>query len=545
MAAVASDPSLTAVCSFARANVDRVKPLLKQLGISRIPAVVLLAPGGQVLDTLRANSQVVRDAILQHSAALAPALRTPLATTSPSEDHAAAHLAAAKAEFLNQYGVLYGYQGWLEQHYQQEVGGRLGPTRHYLDYTGSALYPSSLLQAVYSNLMTHTYGNPHSAAAAASGAQLGSAGSSADSAGPAAASAAVVEEAALAVLRHVNADPAQYQVVFTRSAAPKRRRAGSLPPLLPPAAPEPAAAGGAEAAHYHLLAYPAEDNFAGVIYPLHWINQVGRYPSGLGALVVRTELVPLLHKVYFGGGSVALATPEGCWHVAKCDPAAALTDGTPNFLGAAALSLAYDNWDSRGGMKAVQEHTQALTSWLDQHLPSLHHSNGSPLLLLYGHHGQGKQQQQQPASIADGSGHVQTVSTNDGFGQGSVYNFQVLDAHGRPISYSRIEREAEAAGISLRSGCVCNPGACYDALGLQADEVQMLAGQKEGCGDDLDFVTVMRPVPAGNGDSNDVPVAEGLVATQVPLGSVRASFGWASTFEDAYALVSFLRGYIT
>lgn len=47
----------------------------------------------------------------------------------------------------------------------------------------------------------------------------------------------------------------------------------------------------------------------------------------------------------------ALATPEGCWHVGKCDPAAALSDGTPNYLGAAALKLAYDSWDSRGGMQ--------------------------------------------------------------------------------------------------------------------------------------------------------------------------------------------------
>jgi selenocysteine lyase/cysteine desulfurase len=61
--------------------------------------------------------------------------------------------------------------------------------------------------------------------------------------------------------------------------------------------------------------------------------------------------VALAAQVYFGGGTVALATPEGCWHVAKCDPGAALTDGTPNYLGAAALSLAYDSWDSRGGVQ--------------------------------------------------------------------------------------------------------------------------------------------------------------------------------------------------
>jgi hypothetical protein len=64
--------------------------------------------------------------------------------------------------------------------------------------------------------------------------------------------------------------------------------------------------------------------------------------SGVGCSVL---------QVYFGGGSVALARPEGCWHVAQCDPGAALTDGTTNFLGAAALKLAYSNWDSRGGMQ--------------------------------------------------------------------------------------------------------------------------------------------------------------------------------------------------
>ena len=60
----------------------------------------------------------------------------------------------------------------------------------------------------------------------------------------------------------------------------------------------------------------------------------------------------LMLQVYFGGGSVSLATPEGCWHALKCEPAQALTDGTPDFLGAAALVHAYDFWDKTlGGME--------------------------------------------------------------------------------------------------------------------------------------------------------------------------------------------------
>jgi hypothetical protein len=114
--------------------------------------------------------------------------------------------------------------------------------------------------------------------------------------------------------------------------------------------------------------------------------------------------------------------------------------------------------------------------------------------------------------------------------------------------------------------------ACYDSLGLEAAEVQGLAGLKEGCGDELDFITVQRPPKAATAASNSSSsrgswwrwrgaggaaqqpqqesgvvgsVQEGLVPTQVPLGSVRASLGWASTFEDAYAFVQFLRGYLS
>lgn len=42
----------------------------------------------------------------------------------------------ARADFLQQYSDSYGYNGWMEQHWQQEVGNRIGQGQHYLDYTG-------------------------------------------------------------------------------------------------------------------------------------------------------------------------------------------------------------------------------------------------------------------------------------------------------------------------------------------------------------------------------------------------------------------------
>jgi molybdenum cofactor sulfurtransferase len=102
-------------------------------------------------------------------------------------------------------------------------------------------------------------------------------------------------------------------------------------------------------------------------------------------------------------------------------------------------------------VQAVQAHTEALSQWLYSQLSSLRHSNGAPLIQLYGRHGQQQQQQQQ------GQGPAGTV-VDAGFSQGGVFNFQVLAADGQPVSFSRVDREATAAGLYLRSGCVCNPG---------------------------------------------------------------------------------------
>lgn len=80
------------------------------------------------------------------------------------------------------------------------------------------MYPTSLLDAVYKDLLTHSYGNPHSAGAAPVTDSTSSSSSRGVTAAtpPAAASEAVMEAAAAAVLQHMHADPADYQVVFTR-----------------------------------------------------------------------------------------------------------------------------------------------------------------------------------------------------------------------------------------------------------------------------------------------------------------------------------------
>jgi molybdenum cofactor sulfurtransferase len=97
----------------------------------------------------------------------------------------------------------------------------------------------------------------------------------------------------------------------------------------------------------------------------------------------------------------------------------------------------------------------------------------------------------------------------------------------------------------VRTGAECNPGACYAYLGVQEDEVAALAGTKEGCHDDVEYATVARgeiPVMHGAWESVDTGDGPHMRMVDVPLGSVRASLGYFSTFEDCYALVKFIEG---
>ena len=69
-------------------------------------------------------------------------------------------------------------------------------------------------------------------------------------------------------------------------------------------------------------------------------------------------------------------------------------------------------------------------------------------------------------------------------------------------------------------GAECNPGACYKYLGVKEEEVQSLAGEKEGCNDDVEYVTVQRPADIGQvgGRISSEEIFASIEETKVPLG---------------------------
>jgi molybdenum cofactor sulfurtransferase len=281
-----------------------------------------------------------------------------------------------------------------------------------------------------------------------------------------------------------------------------------------------------------LFAYPAQSNFSGVQHDLAWIEtaqslgwdvlldaaafvptnrlDLGRwrpdfvvmsfykmfgYPTGVGALLARWPALSKLHRPWFAGGTITVAS-VGADKYHPADGAAGFEDGTVNFTNLPAIDIGLDFLE-RVGLDRIHNRVQALTGWLIDRLLTLRHSTGRPLVTLYG-----------PAS-AEARGGTVTINLRDG--------------EGGFIDHAVIEKRAGARRISIRAGCFCNPGAGELAMGISADE--MRACFTRLC-DRITYDEFRRCI---DGKST---------------GAVRISLGVASTFDDVSAFVDFAGSFL-
>lgn len=426
---------------------------------------------------------------------------------------------------------------------------RLDATRHaYLDYTGSALYPDSLVRGHAELLRGTVLGNPHSENPASR------------------ASTERVDEARAAVLRFFDADPAEYGVCFTANATAAIKLVGEAFPFGPGSryllatdnhnsingVREYAARRGADVEYLpldaelrlidaedglpavshdtpSLFAFPAQSNFSGVKHPLTLVaaardrgyavlldaaafaptqplslRQVPAdfvavsfykmfgYPTGVGALIARHDSLARLERPWFAGGAVEFVSASARMHLLS-PGVAGFEDGTPNFLGIAVVpdGLAFL---SEIGMDEIQAHVARLTERLLAGMDTLRHADGQPLVQLYG-----------PATT---------------LGRGGIVPFNLADRHGSLLPHDEVVEAAAASGISLRGGCFCNPGATESAFGYDPGDLRRCLEST------MDGFTLERFSDCMNG---------------APVGAVRASLGLASNEEDVDRLVELLR----
>jgi selenocysteine lyase/cysteine desulfurase len=287
----------------------------------------------------------------------------------------------------------------------------------------------------------------------------------------------------------------------------------------------------------NLFAYPAQSNFSGVQHPLEWIERartlgwdvlvdaaafvpsnrldIARwkpdfvpvsfykmfgYPTGVGCLIARRGKLHKLHRPWFAGGTITVASVQGdrYW---MAEGAEAFEDGTVDYLNIPAVAIGLDHLDSIG-VETIHERCRCLIGWLIQEITAMRHSNGRPLIRLYG-----------PPSTERRGG---TVTMN------------FYDRDDRVISHLDIEEQAARENISLRTGCFCNPGGGEVALELSKTELI-------GC-----FRTTeeAKSGPFTIDDSR-------LCVDGKSSGAVRVSVGLASNYSDVTRFLEFARGFVS
>ncbi len=282
----------------------------------------------------------------------------------------------------------------------------------------------------------------------------------------------------------------------------------------------------------NLFAYPAQSNFSGVQHSLEWIGRaqaagwdvlldaaafvptnrldvnkwhpdfvalsfykIFGYPTGVGALLARKTALAKLHRPWFAGGTITVASVQGDRYYFQ-EGAEAFEDGTLNYLALPAVEIGLQHI-AKIGIDTIHTRVVSLTGWLLEQLAALRHSNDAPLVRVYG-----------------------PVETR---ARGGTVTLNFFDPNGHFIDHRLVEQFANQVNISLRTGCFCNPGGGELALGISAEELtscfihnaeRMTIDDFRRCIDDKS------------------------------TGAVRVSVGLVTNFADVYRFIQFARGFI-
>jgi selenocysteine lyase/cysteine desulfurase len=407
----------------------------------------------------------------------------------------------------------------------------------YLDYAGSGLAAEAQHEAHQSRMSGGLFGNPSTEA-----------------------STALVDRARRAVLRHLNASPNEYAVVFTANATGAARLVGEAYPFTRHSRlvmtsdnhdsisglREFAKAGHADTTvistqhpdlrvststviaalgrkrpgrQRGLFAYPAQSNFTGVQHPLGWVeiarergydvllDAAAYLPTNtLDLSMVHPDFVTVSWYKLFG-----YPTGVGCL-VARRDALARLTRVRmrPEWRSPARHESAFEDGtlnylsipDVEVGLNLLSDIGMELISRRVRYLTGWFLDRMTAL-----RHGNG-------APLVRVYGPTTTLA------RGSTVSFNFLDPDGRVIDVQQVADESTAAGISLRTGCFGNPSAGSNASELCPRSLRYLL--KHGTrhrNEPLDVVGL----PRG--------------------GAIRVSFGVPSNIRDVERFIAFADRY--
>lgn len=278
-----------------------------------------------------------------------------------------------------------------------------------------------------------------------------------------------------------------------------------------------------------LFAFPAQSNVSGVKHDLKWIKKAQNagwdvlldaaafvpsskldliqhpadfvsisfykifgYPTGLGCLLVKKSKFNKLVKPWFAGGTVTLVAVQSPQHF-LAENHERYENGTLNYLSIPAIKIGLDHVNSIG-MQMINERVMSLTHYLYMQLKALKHSNGKPLVHVFG-----------PADRSKA-------------GPNMILN--IFDQDGHMIPFEWVENQANKLKISIRSGCFCNPGIDEVNSCISNDELTRYFTSRSS-GNYHDMVTELKKM----------------------RGAIRVSVGIASSKEDLDTFLSFVDQY--
>ncbi|RHZ81353.1 hypothetical protein Glove_121g71 [Diversispora epigaea] len=473
-----------------------------------------------------------------------------------------------KTEFLREFSNQYGYNGKIDKIRENEYPQLKGIT--YLDHSGSTTYPKSVFTSFTKDLTNNLYGNPHSRNPSAQN------------------TSQRVDQVRAKILKHFNAKPDEYQVIFTQNATAAIKLVGEIFPWnigkssyrylreshnsligLRNFAKESNSPdiqvvteddlntlftyennvgndddnndNNDDDVIYNLFAYPAQCNFSGERFPLSWISQIKKFntekskflvlldsaaysstsllslidkdnspdfvvlsfykifgfPTGLGALIIKSELNSILKKRYFGGGTLDAIAYDKIWQEFKKDLSLRYEDGTINFLDIIALGHSFNAMEEiYTDFKFITNHVTSLIRFLYIKMKSYQHWNGKSVCII----------------------HSNNDFSNNKI-QGPVFNFIARRADGSLVGYAELEKLASVNGIHIGAGPLCNPGCMDKWVNLSGDEIVKNFKAGKLCGDDNDIF---------NGK---------------PTGTIRISLGAMTTIEDILIWLDFFKTY--
>ncbi len=154
------------------------------------------------------------------------------------------------------------------------------------------------------------------------------------------------------------------------------------------------------------------------------------YPTGLGCLLIHKDSFQELKKPWFAGGTVSLVSVNAQDHFLT-NTHERFEDGTLNYLDIPAIKNGLEFIESIG-MDKISKRVHTIVELLAHKLSKLTHSNGKPLLKIFG-----------PEDFSKRGGNM-------------IMSF--YDINGNTFQTELIEERASLKNISIRTGCFCNPG---------------------------------------------------------------------------------------